>query len=168
MSESSPFGPPDANRPRSVGPAPAGPVGHPAPPPTSSVASPAGSPGAHIVTDQRPANGAVVAIAWIVAVLSFGYMLPWAVAATRGRSNQGAIALINFLLGWSIAGWIVAMVMACQAHQVVGMGGSTTVVVAQQFTHASPVGAAPAGWYPVPGGGRRYWNGAAWTDHHAP
>lgn len=26
---------------------------------------------------------------------------------------------------------------------------------------------APAGWYPVPDGRRRYWDGAAWTDHFA-
>lgn len=26
---------------------------------------------------------------------------------------------------------------------------------------------APAGWYPTPDGRRRYWDGAAWTDHFA-
>ena len=25
----------------------------------------------------------------------------------------------------------------------------------------------PAGWYPVLGGGKRYWDGERWTDHHA-
>ncbi|MFN6121367.1 MAG: hypothetical protein ACK5CE_17300 [Actinomycetes bacterium] len=25
----------------------------------------------------------------------------------------------------------------------------------------------PAGWYPVLGGGTRYWDGERWTDHHA-
>ncbi|MEM7273791.1 MAG: DUF4870 domain-containing protein [Actinomycetota bacterium] len=29
-------------------------------------------------------------------------------------------------------------------------------------------GAAPAGWYPVDGGGQRYWDGSAWTEHIAP
>jgi len=118
-----------------------------------------------MVTDQRPSSGAVVAIAWVVAVLTLGYMLPWAIAASRGKANQAAVGLINLFLGWSLIGWIVAMVMACQAHQVAS-GGTTTVIVAQHFAGVQPT--APAGWYPLPTGGRRYWDGAAWTDHHAP
>lgn len=58
--------------------------------------------------------------AWIIAVVTLGYMLPWAVAATRGKSNAGAIGWINLLLGWSVVGWIVALVMACSSHQAVG------------------------------------------------
>jgi hypothetical protein len=102
-------------------------------------------------------------------------MLPWAIAATRGRSNQAAIGLINLFLGWTFIGWIVAIVMACQAHQVAGIGGHTTVVVAQNFPHvasSNPVDHSlgpAAGWYPAPsGGGQQYWNGTAWTEHRAP
>ncbi len=29
-------------------------------------------------------------------------------------------------------------------------------------------GTAPAGWYPVPGGMQRYWDGSEWTTHTAP
>ncbi len=65
----------------------------------------------------RPApNTALVVVAWIVAVCTFFYMLPWAVAATRGKSNQGAVGLLNFLLGWSFVGWVVALVMACTSE----------------------------------------------------
>src|SRR4051812_28480054 len=71
-----------------------------------------------VMTDART-NGAEVAIAWIFTVLSIGYMLPWAIAATRGKSNSWAVGLVNFLLGWTFVGWIVALVMACTAHQVV-------------------------------------------------
>ena len=101
-------------------------------------------------------------------------MLPWAIAATRGRSNQAAIGLINVFLGWTFIGWIVALVMACQAHQVAGVGGHTTVVVAHNFPNvrvaARLFSAGPvAGWYPRPsGGGQQYWNGLAWTEHRAP
>lgn len=70
-----------------------------------------------VVTDART-NGAEVAIAWIFTVLSVGYMLPWAIAATRGKSNSWAVGLVNFLLGWTLLGWILALVMACTAHQV--------------------------------------------------
>ena len=61
---------------------------------------------------------AEVAVAWVFAIVTFGYMLPWAVAATRGKSNSGAIALLNFLLGWTFIGWVAALVLACTAHQV--------------------------------------------------
>ena len=70
-----------------------------------------------VMTDART-NGAEVAIAWIVTVLSLGYMLPWAIAATRGKSNSWTVGLVNFLLGWTLIGWVVALVMACTAHQV--------------------------------------------------
>lgn len=70
-----------------------------------------------IMTDART-NGAEVAIAWVLTVLSLGYMLPWAIAATRGKSNSVAVGLVNFLLGWTFIGWVVALVMACTSHQV--------------------------------------------------
>lgn len=129
-----------------------------------------------VMTDRRDLGSAVVAIAWVVAALSFGYMLPWAIAATRGKSNHAAVAIVNFFLGWSLIGWVVALVMACMPHHVVGAGGMTTVVVAQQFPQARFSGSVPAptvgpgpGWYPSPSGrGQQYWDGSAWTRHHAP
>lgn len=60
-------------------------------------------------------------IAWIVAVLSAGYMLPWAIAATRGKANTGTIFWINLLLGWSVIGWVVALVMSLSSHQAIGL-----------------------------------------------
>ncbi len=71
-----------------------------------------------VVTDKRSKVLQAV-VAWIVALLSAGYMLPWAIAATRGKSNSGAIGWINLLLGWTFIGWVVALVMACTSHQVV-------------------------------------------------
>jgi len=119
-----------------------------------------------VVTDQRVVSGAVVAIAWVCAIFSFGYMLPWAVAASRGRSNQAAIGLVNLFLGWSFIGWVVSLVMACQAHAV-RMVAPVNVMLAAQVV-AQP-GTAPAGWYPSPAGyGQEYWDGQRWTGHRAP
>lgn len=73
-----------------------------------------------IITDKSSKGGQAV-IAWILTILSVGYMLPWAIAATRGKSNAGAIGWINLLLGWTAVGWIIALVMACSSHQVVGV-----------------------------------------------
>jgi len=55
-----------------------------------------------------------VVIAWIFAVMSLLYFLPWAIAASRGRPNTGGVFLVNLLVGWTLIGWIAALVMACQ------------------------------------------------------
>jgi uncharacterized membrane protein YhdT len=129
------------------------------------------------VTDQRN-NTAHTVIAWIVAVGTLGYMLPWAIAATRGKSNAGAIGLVNFFTGWMFGvGWVVALVMACGAHNVGYSGGpAVNVTLAQQHfpvahtanTIVGGIALPPAGWYPAPDGtGRQYWDGQAWTEHRA-
>lgn len=75
---------------------------------------------AMVVYDKKDKSAQAV-VAWVIAVLTLFYMLPWAVAATRGKSNSLAIALLNFFLGWTFIGWVASMVMACSAHQAVGM-----------------------------------------------
>ena len=93
------------------------PYGYPAPPPQTQV----------LVQPYRCSTAHVV-IAWLLAVLTGGYLLPWAIAATRNRSNVAAVALVDVFLGWTVVGWIVALVMAC--------GSDRPVVVVQ--TYAPP------------------------------
>ncbi|MFZ1653023.1 MAG: superinfection immunity protein [Candidatus Nanopelagicales bacterium] len=57
-------------------------------------------------------------IAWICAVLSGLYLLPWAIAATRGKANSGMIGWVNLLLGWTIIGYIWALVLSLTAHGI--------------------------------------------------
>jgi Superinfection immunity protein/Protein of unknown function (DUF2510) len=76
------------------------------------------APGQPVVVTDARVNATEAIIAWIVAVFSGFYMLPWAVAATRGKSNSATIGLINLLLGWTVIGWVVALVMACTPHRV--------------------------------------------------
>jgi hypothetical protein len=73
-----------------------------------------------VITDKS-GKGGQAAVAWVLAILTLGYMLPWAIAATRGKSNAGAIGWINLLLGWTLIGWIIALVMACGSHQAAGI-----------------------------------------------
>jgi hypothetical protein len=57
-------------------------------------------------------------VALIVAILSAGYMAPWAVAAIRDVRHW-SVFWVNLLLGWTIIGWIVALVMALRAPRLV-------------------------------------------------
>ncbi len=74
-----------------------------------------GPPRPLVVAEQRHSTLALV-LAWTATVVTGGYFLPWAIAATRGKTNSTTIGWVNFLLGWTIVGWIVALVMACRPH----------------------------------------------------
>jgi len=52
---------------------------------------------------------------WVIAGL---YLLPSIVAIGRNHHNGGAISLLNILLGWTLIGWVVAMVWAVTAVRV--------------------------------------------------
>lgn len=53
------------------------------------------------------------------------YLAPWLIAYQRSHQNQLAIAVLNVLLGWTVIGWIVALIWACTAVQKpVGSGNS--------------------------------------------
>jgi len=68
-------------------------------------------------TDQESKPTQTI-VAWICAVLSALYMLPWAIAATRGKANSGAIGWINLLLGWTVIGYIWALVLSITPHGI--------------------------------------------------
>ncbi len=143
------------------------PYPQPAPPPVA-YGHGAGVPVGGAFTNTAvvaPRVGAVhVVVAWVFAALTLGYFLPWAVAATRQKSNTLAIGLLNLLVGWTLIGWIAAMVMAVQTEpiQVTNVAYAVAPVV-----HVGPQ-TAPPGWYPDQLGTRRYWDGQRWTGHTAP
>jgi ABC-type sugar transport system permease subunit len=53
-----------------------------------------------------------------ITLLSLFYLLPFAIAFNRKRANTGAIFTLNLFLGWSLIGWVVALVWALKAEQV--------------------------------------------------
>lgn len=151
---------------------------HPAPPPPSRAPSPVSQPYAPAVQAPgyamshtmvtRPAIGGVhIAIAWIFAVGTLGYFLPWAVAATRNKSNTLAIALLNFFVGWTVIGWIASLVMACTSEGGIQVNNIVYAVAPAYPAHVAPQASPVAGWYPE-GAGQRYWDGQQWTQHTAP
>ncbi len=75
--------------------------------------------GQALVTDQSSKSTQAV-FAVILTILTAGYLLPWAIAAVRGKANSGAIGWINLLLGWTVVGFIWALVLSVTPHGVKG------------------------------------------------
>ncbi len=69
-----------------------------------------------IVSDAKSRPVSTV-VAVIVAIVTGGYMAPWAIAAFRGTSNVWTVFWVNLLLGWTIIGWVVALVMSLRDHR---------------------------------------------------
>ena len=46
------------------------------------------------------------------------YFLPTIVAVLREKHDKVAIFMVNFLLGWSLIGWVVALVWACKNDRI--------------------------------------------------
>ena len=57
-------------------------------------------------------------VAVIVAILTAGYMAPWAIAAVRDVRHW-SVFWVNLLLGWTIVGWVIALVMSLRAQRQV-------------------------------------------------
>jgi Superinfection immunity protein/Uncharacterised protein family UPF0547 len=45
------------------------------------------------------------------------YFLPSGIAFNKGKNNAGAILVLNLFLGWTIIGWVGALVWACSKDQ---------------------------------------------------
>lgn len=64
--------------------------------------------------------GSMVAFSSVIFVPAF-YMLPTIEAWLRESDNLPAIAAVNFFLGWSIFGWVAALVWAFKKPSVVSI-----------------------------------------------
>jgi hypothetical protein len=53
-----------------------------------------------------------VILAVLLGVCSVGYLLPTTIAIIRKRTNSVAIFVLNLFLGWTLIGWVVALVWA--------------------------------------------------------
>ena len=57
-------------------------------------------------------------VAIIVAIVTLGYMLPWAIAAVRDVRHW-SVFWVDLLLGWTLVGWIIALVMSLRSQRTV-------------------------------------------------
>jgi len=71
-----------------------------------------------LVPDLRTPSGQPTLAEHILSALLIGvgffalYFLPTIIARTRKRRNVTAIAALNFFLGWTVLGWVIALVWA--------------------------------------------------------
>lgn len=68
------------------------------------------------------------------------YLLPTYEASNKGHTNLAAIALVNLLLGWSMIGWVVAIVWAFKRPEAIAntnMSAQATPVT-ERKTKACP------------------------------
>lgn len=75
--------------------------------------------------------GTAIGVIVVIAV----YLAPTAVAFGR-HHNVGAVAAVNVLVGWTVIGWIVALVMALGSNRPAG--GNVDSGVAYPDDPASP------------------------------
>jgi Superinfection immunity protein/zinc-ribbon domain len=62
------------------------------------------------------------------------YFLPTIIGASRHKTNLVGIFLVNFFLGWSVIGWVIALIWAVSTGR------------ADQVQYAAPIPAAqPSG-----------------------
>jgi hypothetical protein len=55
----------------------------------------------------------------LITILSIFYFLPFAIAFYRKRINTGAIFALNLFLGWSLIGWVIALVWALKDEHTI-------------------------------------------------
>src|SRR5260370_41849965 len=79
-------------------------------------------------------------IHWIVVLICLSlYFLPYIVAALNKKQNSVAIGALNFFLGWTVVGWVIALVWALSKdsvqapqHVIVNTSAPNTATPAQK------------------------------------
>jgi hypothetical protein len=87
-------------------------------------------------------TAAVVIVAAAVSIVL--YVLPTVIGWHRGVPDLGVVAVVNLLLGWTLAGWLVALVMALRTAST----GAPAVQIVQNMPPAAPP--PPPGYWPQP------------------
>lgn len=65
---------------------------------------------AALATGKFAGKTGILIIVWALALCTLGYLLPGAIATTRGCYRKVSIWLVNIFLGWSVIGWFWALI----------------------------------------------------------
>ena len=68
--------------------------------------------------DDNTYSPNVVIVGSLLIILIVIYVLPLAIAYARGHESRAKIVALNLLLGWTVLGWIGALVWACTPAQI--------------------------------------------------
>jgi predicted RNA-binding Zn-ribbon protein involved in translation (DUF1610 family) len=77
----------------------------------------------------------VIVLLILMAVSLLIYFIPYIVAKQNKKQNAGAIGALNFFLGWTLVGWVVALVWAMSKDVIVQQSAPPVMATAS----ASPV-----------------------------
>jgi hypothetical protein len=77
---------------------------------------------------------AALAILALTALSAAAYVAPLLIALIRRAPDVGAVAVINILLGWTFAGWVVALAMALRSADP----GRPAVQIVQNLPDSRP------------------------------
>jgi hypothetical protein len=78
----------------------------------------AAAKGNHVKTPQREDNASMLykSLFFLISFLAI-YFIPAIAAHERKHENSTAILITNLLLGWTLIGWVVALIWACAEVQ---------------------------------------------------
>ncbi len=62
---------------------------------------------------MRSGLGTIAVLIFLILIFIIIYIIPIIVAHVRNHPNKLAITVLDILLGWSVLGWIGALVWAC-------------------------------------------------------
>ena len=96
------------------------------------------------------AGGTEYGVAVVLVVLAI-YFFPWIVANHRRHENQAALFCLNLFLGWTLVGWVIALVWALSRPPIVvvqgtaGIASLTATGVAKQPGRVQGIGKVVVG-----------------------
>lgn len=83
-----------------------------------AIATPLTSPLTMTPVMRKHPSGLGLFLIWTLAIMSLLYFLPLAIAFSRGHKDTGPIFVVDLFLGWTLVGWVVALVWACKSMKV--------------------------------------------------
>lgn len=111
------------------------------------------------LTGQNPPTPTGSDIGFGLMVLGLAYFAPTVVALMRGRGAAWRTFWVNALTGWTVVGWLIALVVAFGDHR------RFTVIQQVSIVPQSPL--LPASWATsvvVSPDGGHWWDGRQWLD----
>ena len=71
----------------------------------------------------------------LIIVFYIGYMMPAGIACIRNAESEGSIFVVNLFFGWTLIGWIIALVWACANRSKDDAGYITVRIKVESAAH---------------------------------